>query len=477
LEKPRFASSLGWQTANVATQVILQLVFMAVLARLIEPEAFGLMAIALVVVGFVEIFAQVGIGPSVVHKSDLTREHLRSAFVFSLALGVVFFLAMWVAAPLVGEFYNRHELVDVLRVISLSFILSGAAVVPRSLLVKRMHFKQLFLAAVVAMVVGNWCIGLGLAWHGAGVWAYVGALLAQNALLGIAYWYFSPVPVGIRWDGRALREMLGYGTRSTLYNVATYGASKLDTLIVGRWGTGWAATGFYDRSVYLMGLPVTVLGKLSDSVLFSGLASLQQEAERLRATTAAAARLIALVVFPGTVLLAACAHDITVIFLGEAYEPAVPVVTILFLSVPARGLIKLGDAVVRATDALVSAVAIKVGYLVAIAATTFLLLLADHPLEHVAWGIVAATWLQAKLLLILAGQRSGMPIRSWSPTLMPAVLTTLVTAGAVAAWVWTADALGVDAPWLRLLGSLVAAAASGGLLVARNRKAWLQLPG
>jgi hypothetical protein len=176
-------------------------------------------------------------------------------------------------------------------------------------------------------------------------------------------------------------------------------------------------------------------------------------------------------------LLVACARDITVIFLGEAYEPAVPVVTILFLSVPARGLIKLGDAVVRATDALVSAVAIKVGYLVAIAATTFLLLLADHPLEHVAWGIVAATWLQAKLLLILAGQRSGMPIRSWSPTLMPAVLTTLLTAGVVAAWIWTADALGVDAPWLRLLGSLVAAAASGGLLVARNRKAWLQLPG
>lgn len=476
METPRFASSLGWQTANVATQVLLQLVFMAALARLIEPEAFGLMAIALVVVGFVEIFAQVGIGPSIVHKADLTRDHLRSAFVFSLTLGIAFFLAMWVAAPVVGSFYDRHDLVEVLRVISLSFILSGAAVVPRSLLVKKMRFKQLFIAAVVAMVLGNWVIGLGLAWQGAGVWAYVAALLAQNALLGIIYWLFSPVPVGLRWNGPALREMLGYGTRSTLYNVATYGASKVDTLIVGRWGAGWAATGFYDRSVYLMGLPVTVLGKLSDSVLFSGLAALQNELAKLRDTTAAAARLIALIVFPGTVLLVACASDITVIFLGEAYEPAVPLVTILFLSVPARGLIKLGDAVVRATDALVSALMIKVGYLVAIAASTWLLLRAEHPLEHVAWGIVAITWVQAKLLLILAGHRSGMPVTSWFATLLPAVLTTLLTAGAVTAWGAAADAWSLSSPWLRLLGSVGAAAASGGLLVARNRRTWLRLP-
>ena len=476
MEAPRFASSLGWQTANVATQVLLQLVFMAALARLIAPEAFGLMAIALVVVGFVEIFAQVGIGPSVVHKADLTPVHLRSAFVFSLTLGVVFFAAMWLAAPWIGQFYDRSELVEVLRVISLSFILSGAAVVPRSLLVKQMRFKQLFMSAVVAMLLGNWVLGLGLAWAGYGVWAYVAALLGQNTILGICYWLFSPVPVGWRWEGAALREMLGYGSRSTLFNVTTYAASKVDTLIVGRWGAGWTATGFYDRSVYLMGLPVTVLGKLSDSVLFSGLSALQADREKMRMTTTAAARLMSLAVFPGAVILVACAQDITVLFLGAAYLPAVPLVQILFLSVPARGLIKLGDAIVRATDTLRAALGVKVAYLIAIAASTGGGLAAGFGLEFVAWGIVAATWLQAVALVTLASRSTAMTWRAWWHALRPAFGTAFLTAGAVGLFLFLMDAFGESGALLRLVGSVVVAVGTAGGWVWRRRKDWLHLP-
>lgn len=469
MSTPRFASSLGWQTANVATQVILQLVFMAVLARLIAPEAFGLMAIALVVVGFVEIFAQVGIGPSVVHKSDLTPTHLRSAFVFSLVLGVVFFCGMYAAAPAVANFYGRDDLASVLRVISLSFILSGAAVVPRSLLVKQMAFKKLFIAAVVAMIVGNWAIGLGLAWNGYGVWAYVGALLSQNAILGLLYWFFAPVPVGFRWDGVALREMLGYGGRSTAFNIFTYAAGKVDTLIVGRWGSGWAATGIYDRSVYLMGLPVTVLGKLSDSVLFSGMSAQQNDLPALRKTARSAAMLLAIAVLPGTTLLVLCASEFTLLFLGPQYTEAVPLVSILFLAIPARGLIKLGDAIVRATDNLKSAITIKAVYLAAIAGSTWGCLESGWDLQAVAWGIVGATWLQLILFGILSVKITGLEAPNALKALVPGLLSALAVGAASASWLWS---MPEASPVVRLAGALVLAAGAFGILAWRNRRSW-----
>lgn len=442
---------------------------MAVLARLIAPEAFGLMAIALVVVGFVEIFAQVGIGPSVVHKSDLTPTHLKSAFVFSFVLGVVFFCGMYVAAPAIAGFYGRADLAAVLRVISLSFILSGAAVVPRSLLVKQMAFKKLFIAAVVAMLAGNWAIGLGLAWSGYGVWAYVGALLSQNALLGLLYWFFAPVPVGFRWDGAALREMLGYGGRSTVFNIFTYAAGKVDTLIVGRWGSGWAATGIYDRSVYLMGLPVTVLGKLSDSVLFSGMSAQQNDLSALRSTTQSAASLLAIAILPGTTLLVLCASEFTLLFLGPQYTEAVPLVSILFLAIPARGLIKLGDAIVRATDNLKSAIAIKAIYLLAIAGSTWGCLEAGWDLRAVAWGVVAATWLQLILFSILSLKITGLEIASASKSLLPGIASALAVGVAAATWLWAMPAASAV---VRLTGALVLAGGTFGLLAWWNRRAW-----
>ncbi|MGB1076429.1 MAG: lipopolysaccharide biosynthesis protein [Flavobacteriales bacterium] len=458
LETPRFASSLSWQTANVATQVVLQLVFMAVLARLIAPEAFGLMAIALVVVGFVEIFAQVGIGPSIVHNPGLTPRHLQSAFSFSVLLGVLFFFGMWLGAPAIAQLYQESDLTTVLRVISLSFILSGAAIVPRSLLVKNMRFKELFISAVVAMLLGNWGIGLGLAWKGAGIWAYVAALLSQNTLLGIMYWWFSPVPVGVRWDRTALREMLGYGARSTLFNMTNYAAGKADTLIVGRLGAGWASTGFYDRSMYLMGLPVTVLGKLSDSVLFSGLSALQNRPESLRTTALSATKLLWMAVLPGTILLWLCAEEFTLLFLGTNYGPAVPIVSVLFLSIPARGLIKLSDAVVRATDHLQKALWIKFIYLLSIVATTCAMLMRGMDLIDVAWGIVVATWLQWLLLMLLTAQIVGWPWRSWFAALLPGTLMAFGVGVSAMAW------LAISAEW-GLAGRLSGALMAFGLVV------------
>ncbi len=401
---PAFASSIRWQSANVVSQVLLQLLFIMALARLISKADFGVMSIALVVVGFVEIFAQIGIGPSLVQRKELQPRHVRAALHFSIGLGVAFFALMYGIAPKIGHWFNSDALIEVLRWVALSFVLSSVALVPRSLLVRRMDFKRLFAAAMIAMVIGNLGIGLGLAYAGYGVWAYVAALLSQNAILGLCFWWMKPQGTegllgGWRWDD--LREMLAYGGRSTVFNWFNYAATKADTVLVGEFaqanpasGGGWTATGLYDRSAHLMSLPITILGKLGDSVLFSGMSALQTDLQALQRVVSRGIALIAWLVIPGSLALAWFATEVAVLLLGADYADAGPIVRILFVGVAFRSLIKLADAVVRATDQLIPAIAIKVAYLSGLILTIYSALRSGSGLEGVAWAVTTCTVLQ-----------------------------------------------------------------------------------
>ena len=427
-KEPKFTSSLKWQSVNVTVQVVLQLVFIAALARLITPDDFGVMGIALIVVGFIEIFAQVGIGPALIQKAEITDNHKRTAFVISMGLGILFFTFTYALAPILAKNYNSEDLTSVLRVIALSFIISGASVVPRSLLIKHMKFKSLFFSSTIAMILGNIILGLGMAFMEFGVWSYVFALLAQNAILGICYWIAQPGPVGLKVDGFALSEMLEYGLKSTIFNIINYAAGKVDYMVVA-YNTNLKLAGLYDRSSYLMGLPVTVLGKLGDSVLFSGMSMLQSDLDRLRNTVLKASHTILLIVIPLTILLVLNAESFTVLLLGEDYKEASTLVTILFICVGLRSFIKVGDASIRATNSLAVGIIIKVAFLAAIFTGVYYAssetITSVKGLIGAGKAVVAATAFQAVLMIAWMTADLKISLFKLLRTLIPGTLLSL----------------------------------------------------
>lgn len=443
--KPAFASSIRWQSVNVVTQVVLQLIFIVLLARLISKADFGLMSIALVVVGFVEIFAQIGIGPSLIQRGDLKPEQIRAAFSFSVVLGCVFFALTYAMAPTVGQWFESAELASVLRWIALSFILSSLALIPRSLLIRNMAFKNLFIASLVSMVIGNLVIGLGMAYAGYGVWSYVGALLSQNAALGIMYWLFKPAEAHGAWkpqSWRPLAPMLSYGGRATLYNLLNYASSKVDTVLVGHHaqtgstGTidnpaaanGWTTTGLYDRSAYLMSLPVSILGKLGDSVLFSGMSAIQNEKDALQSVLRRALGLIAWLTFPGSLALAWFAGDVAALLLGEPYAEAEPIVRVLFIGVAFRSMIKLADALIRAVDALNVAILIKSIYLAGLGLSSWFVLSVGWGIEGVAWSVTIWTVVQFLFLSAWALRSAEWNFLDAMRSVVPGIKSLLIAA-------------------------------------------------
>lgn len=436
-----FINSFSWQTANVVSQVVLQLVFIAVIARLIGTEAFGIIGVALAIVGMVEIFSQVGIGPALIQRKDLKQGQINGAFFISVGLGILFTALMLLTGPSIAAYYEYEPLGPILQVIGLSFLISALAVVPKNLIIKQMQFKKLFVAALIAMTIGNLGIGLGLAYSGYGVWAYVFALLSQNLIMTICYWIQNPVKITgfSNWEGT--RGMIRYGGGSTLFNIFNYAATKIDTLIVGKFSdlnsvvgeqsSKWGTTGIYDRSVWVMSLPITVLGKLSDSVMFSGLSMLQDEKAKLQRVYLGGSYLISILIIPACAFMIVFAADIVFFLLGYQYHDAIPVVRILFYGVAIRSLIKMSDAVVRALDAVFRASFIKFIFLLMVAAGAYFGL--DYGLEGVASSIVAAIVIQYFLITALSVKlldlSLGKILRKMVPGCLIAIIVGVVSLG------------------------------------------------
>ena len=450
----RLARSVSWQTLNVGFQVLFQLAFIKALAIFLTEAEWGIIGIALGVIGIIEIFAQLGVGPSLIQRKDLRDDQISSAFWVSLLLGLLFGLTTYVTAPAIAGFYHREDLTVLLRFIALSFPLAGLALVPRSMLIRRMDFRSLFWSSLIAMPIGNGVIGILAAWNGWGVYAYAVALLAQNALLGVNYWWRAGVRISTPSFAPA-KALFRYGAASTAFNFLNYAASRLDVLVLGRFmpAARDAEQGIYDRSNYMMTLPITLLGKLSDSVLFSSMSEVQDAAERLRGIFLGGLYFVACLVFPGVVLLELFTEEFVLALLDEKLLPAAPIIRILYVAVFLRSWIKVCDAAVRATDRIMAASVIKAAFCLGLAYSAYLGY--QHGFEALAWGVVAATFLQAIAMLTLVGHTLRTGLLAIAATAMPGVLlglVTLLTAGPV-----------LFIPELHWLARLAAGIASGGI--------------
>ena len=344
----------------------------------------------------------------------------------SLLLGVLFGLTTFFTAPLIAQFYHRADLIPLLRFIAMSFPLAGLALVPRAILIRKMDFRSLFWSSLIAMPIGNGLIGILAAYNGWGVYAYAGALLAQNALLGLNYW----VRAGVRIHKPALtpaQPLFKYGASSTVFNFLNYAASRLDVLVLGRFlpESRNADQGIYDRSNYMMTLPITLLGKLSDSVLFSSMSEVQENRERLKGIFLGGLYFTACLVFPGVVLLELYTEEFVLALLDEKLLPTVPIIRILYAAVLLRSWIKVCDATVRATDIIGPASIVKALFCAGLAYSAYLGY--KHGFETLAWGVVVSTLFQAIAMLALTTRKLNLRWGAVLSTAGPGLVLGLVT--------------------------------------------------
>ncbi|VXC20760.1 MOP flippase family protein [Massilia sp. 9I] len=320
--KTAVVSGIKWTSASTMGRRVLGLAANIVFARLLAPADFGLVAMAGVMLGFVDIFKDLGTGAALVREKEARPTLLSSVFWLNCGFGLAMTLLMLALSPLVAAFYQEARVQPVVAVMALSFFLSSLSIVHTSVLTREMAFERLAKVELAASVL-SYAIGIGAALLGHGVWSLVYQVIANAALGTLFTWMASrwrPQLV-FAWD--EIRGITGYSLNLAGYNIFYYFAQNLDNLLIGRF-LGSEALGLYDLAYKLMTFPMQAISAVFGRVMLPYYARAQDDLPRFRQAFLRVAGTIAFVTFPMMIgLLAVREHFVFAVF-GEAWAQVVP---------------------------------------------------------------------------------------------------------------------------------------------------------
>ena len=394
---------IAWTYFGVILQGILKLFSLGILARLINPDQFGLLSCALICTGLVERLGQLGIGPTLVQRRILTHQSVYVARRLTLVLGIVAGSVVFFTSDACARFFNQPELRDVLRVLSLGCLLEACAVVPDALLQRRLAFKQIVAADNRSYVVGMVLVCPLLAWQGFGVWALVYSMILMKAIR----WFLLAMTAprrGIvgRWSFSKAREILDVGLGFSLARILNCVSLQGDNFVVGKM-FGVDVLGLYTRGYQLMTLPAIFLGQIYERVMFPAMAKLQLEESTLNQQFLLSIEVMTLIALPASVVTSLCAEEIVSVVFGERWLGVVPIVSVLSYGVFFRTTYKCSDTVVRAKGA-VYVYALRQGLYGVFVLGGALIGASISGSVGVAWGVVVAVALNYISLTLLAKQ-------------------------------------------------------------------------
>jgi polysaccharide transporter, PST family len=337
----RWAFVMSWGQRGVSTVVTF------VLAALLGPHDFGLVAIAAVYVAFMQVFLEQGIGAAVIQRARLEPEHLDSAFWMNLVWGLLLTgVSIGVAGPW-AALNHLSELERVIDVLSLLIPISALTVVQQAVLQRELKFKKLALRSNISALIGGACgIALGLA--GAGVWALVAQQLVAAAAALVLLWSVSHWVPRARFSPRHARELLGFSVQALLGNVAVFVNRRSDALLMGIF-FGPAAVGLYRLADRLVETVITLTTRPVQVVSFPHFSRLQSDPQALRGSVRACMRITLITTIPAMILLAA-SSELVMSTLGPAWVGAADPLKVL-------SAVGIGKAFILFTGPLLFAVA------------------------------------------------------------------------------------------------------------------------
>jgi O-antigen/teichoic acid export membrane protein len=383
----RTASGLSWTYLSTASLVVANLAYTATISRLLAPVAFGLLAMANVVVLFAQYFARMGLASALIQKPDLSDDDVRASSTAGIAIGMVCMAVIWVSAPALGVLFGTSALPPILRGLSVSFVFMGWSQTSNGLLRRQLRFRALSLVAVVTYVFAYLVVGVGLALLGAGLWSLVAASVSSTALQSILQYALlrHPVRPVLRWE--PYRAVCGYGFRLSGAYLMDYVGANLDTVTVIRVASA-EVVGQYSRAYYLVFQPLgNYLAVALSTVLFSPLSRIQQDLTRLRRAFLSVLSIITVVLFPMCAGMAIAAQELAMVVLGPQWTLVPGLIPWFAVAGGCHVASQMSQLLAEARAELNRSLAVQVFYVVALA----LLLLAAVPFKgHGVWVIGAA---------------------------------------------------------------------------------------
>lgn len=294
-----------------------------ILARLLSPEAFGILAVMLVVTSIADAIAQSGLGMALVQKTDVADDSFSNAWWLSLGMALVLYIVIFFAAPGIACFYSSPDLAEYLRVLGLIVFFNSANSIQRAFFQRSLDFRSIFKATTIAAFLSG-VIGITLALSGFGIWSLVVQVLAQSAVVSLVMWFQINWRPRLLFNGDEAKELFGYGWKICVTSILNVIYSGVSELVIGR------ACSTSDLGLYSQGrkYPVAAIGVASNSianVLFPTLSTVKSDMQVMRTKIKCFLSLGSFVVVPVSLLFAALAEPLVAILLTEKWLPCVPI--------------------------------------------------------------------------------------------------------------------------------------------------------
>ena len=313
----------------VSTLVVnlLTLIRQIALARMLFPEAFGVMSICAIILRGVNVFTEMGLAPALIYRQQGFEEAKDTAFTLGVLRGVALASVLFFIAPYIGNFYEEKGLRLFLRVISVALVLDGFRNINIVALQKQIDFKRISIMEQLVAVVST--IGIiALAWYLRSVWALVlGHVFTSAVHVGSSY-LVVPGKVRFRFNRRIAGELFNYGKFITGMSIVFFLVTEMDNAVIGKM-LGMEMLGYYVVAFLLANLPVTYISRAASRLMFPAYAELQSRSEALQHSYLLSVRFVTAVTVPAAFGLMVLAPEIIGLVYGQKWMPAVAPLQIL----------------------------------------------------------------------------------------------------------------------------------------------------
>lgn len=327
--KDKAVNGVKWTSISSMLGATFQLVQLVVLAWFLSPEDFGLMALALVVIGFSQMFLDMGVSNAIIHKQDISKEELDTLYILNVCSGILVFCILYFVAPFLAIFYEEPELKKVIRWTSLSFAVQPFGQQFLILLKKELKFNEIAKRDILSKGI-SLVVAVALATNEYGVYSLVfanicAAFASTVLLLLVGLKHHRP---SLYFKFSLAKQSVKFGLFQMGENMINYFNTQFDSILIGKL-IGIEALGVYDIAKNLAMRPAQIINPIVTQVTFPLLAKMQHDVKGIRTTYLKTINYLASVNFPVYFFIAAFAKPIILLLFGNKWLEAVPVLQIL----------------------------------------------------------------------------------------------------------------------------------------------------
>lgn len=347
--KQKMLKGVFWSAVERYSGTIMSLIVSMVLARLLRPEDYGVVAIVLVIIGFLNIFSSMGIGPAIIQRNDFTQKDINDLFTMSLFIAVFLSLLLFCSSWGIAEYYKNNQIIPVCQLLSISVFFTSLNMVPHALMSKNMRFKEMAKRTLIVQVVTG-VFSVGAAFKGLGVYSLVISPILSSIITFFYFWRCYPVYISRKFSFKPFKSIWKFSSYLFAFDFFNYFAGNLDKLIIGKL-MPLSALGYYEKSYRLMQMPLQNISSVVSPVMQPIMSSFQNDYREMASKYNRIVKFMATIGFPLAVVLIFTGNELVTLFFGNQWKAAVPSFQVFAVALPFQMILNTSGGIWTSSNA------------------------------------------------------------------------------------------------------------------------------